>query len=314
MEAMISATNILKGVTFAKLLFSLVFSIFGVLLNSLEIFIIQRKWKSITIFEIILLNLAIADLLALTTSGGVVAVMIYYARNQYGVHFKTLTMFYIMIIFSVLSSVIFIIVIAVERLIAIKIPLKHRAWHSSPGRLTRCLIIIWGSLITVTGITITLVSAFVKGNLKTVSLTIRYFIGGYLTLGFIVAVILYSWIAYLLLKRHSKFLEYDPKDAADKFRIIKAMQKEKASIVVCVLAVVSFVGLNASYVIQSFEGKRGITMDSTILMITNSVVNPLIYFFKGYAEKYFKKKKIDFEPTQRKRCEGKDNDGHTIEP
>eukprot|EP00794_Sanderia_malayensis_P006870 gene6870-7645_t len=247
------------------------------------------------LFETILLNLAISDLLASTTGFIGTSLVAYYYLKNIKYNYSTLAVVYVMTLLSVTTSTVFIVVIAIERLKAIKMPLKYRALHAGKTKTRRMIIFTWlGNAVLMA---ILLIMVFIVADFKPNTSTTysQYTVGGYLCTGFLFTIVLYSWIAYLLLKRNSTFLAFDPKDKENKASIIKAARKEKASIFACVLVIATFVCFNMPYAVTAFSGRvHGAAM---ACMIANSVANPLVYFFKTYAERRFKNNKVNFNST-----------------
>lgn len=193
--------------------------------------------------------------------------------------------------FSITASVTFVTIIGIERFFAIKVPLQHRLWHMKRRRLVKYTILAW--LFDFVLITIMeLIDALVGHKYpmrKSVSST--YIIAGLLTFGLVLNLILYSSVIYLMLIRSLKLFDFDKKVLrVNPKRIKHAMKKERSSITVCILVVVSFIVCNVPIVVDLCQLR--ITMSSTILLKLSAVANPLIYFFKGYLERYYGKKKL----------------------
>eukprot|EP00794_Sanderia_malayensis_P006869 gene6869-7643_t len=278
------------------MIISLILCLCSVILNSIEIYLIAKKWKKVTLFETILLNLAISDLLSSSTGITGTSLMAYYYLENVTYNYSIFAVFYVMSLLSVTTSTVFIVVIAIERLKAIKMPLKHRALHAGKTKTRRMIIFTW--LGNVVLLAILLIMVFIVADFKPNTSTTysQYTVGGYLCTGFLLTIVLYGWIAYLLLKRNSTFLAFDPKDKENKASIIKAVQKEKASIVACVLVVATFVGFNMPFAVTAFSGR--VHTAAMVCTVANSVANPLVYFFKTYIERRFRNNKIKFDSNE----------------
>ena len=110
-----------------------------IILNSIEIHLIRKKWKQMTRFEVILLNLASADMLTGISLLAITSIeTYYYVKNDYHVDFLTSAMYFIML--SISSAGNFVIVIGIERLSAIGRPLVHRIYHSSKSAIMKWMI------------------------------------------------------------------------------------------------------------------------------------------------------------------------------
>eukprot|EP00794_Sanderia_malayensis_P006871 gene6871-7646_t len=288
---MVTSSNFFE-VNLAIIIASLLLCLCGIILNSIEIYLIGRKWKKVTVFETILLNLAISDLLASLNGTAASGFLAYYYQKNTEYFSTALVVFHIMMVFSITTSAVFVVVIAIERLKAIKMPLKHRASSFNKTNTRKMLLFTWlGNAVLMA------VSLTGKYGIKKTSITFfNYTVAGYLCTGFLLTFILYGWITHLLLNRQSKFLAFDPKDKKNKAHIIKAVRKEKASIVACVLVVATFITFNMPYAVAAFSGR--VRSSVVTWMLANSVGNPLIYFFKTYAERRFKNNKIKFDSNE----------------
>ncbi|XP_065063823.1 probable glycoprotein hormone G-protein coupled receptor [Rhopilema esculentum] len=268
---------------------SFLIAIIAILLNAMEIRLITKRFKAATIFELVLLNLAIADLLSgidyITING-----LSTYAMVK-GAQMSTNHMVWMFgfILFSTASSTAFVIVVGLERFFAVKKPLKHRMFHTGRRRLLYRIIITWVFNLVLTVIAMV---TFCYGDYAYGSSSIMGYVSAiYLTLGALLIVVLYAWLGYLVLVRSAKLLDFDKKDDVGiNHKVIKrAMKKEKATISACALVLVSFLACNLPLVARLFLGK----MDrvSATLVKLNAVCNPLVYFFKNFLEKRYSKKK-----------------------
>ena len=262
----------------------------AIVLNFIEIYLIVRKWKQVTNFELVLLNLAVADVLnsALYT---IITGLSNYSFINRGAN--RLNLFWVLGFhsFSVFASMSFVIAIGVERFFAIKLPLKHRLWHTGKRKILKYVIIVWVFDIVVSA-TIISIDYFINGkNTSILSKDLTYVIAGFLTIGLIFVSILYFWLGHLILMRSMKLFEFDKKDFSINPKAIKrAMKKDRATIIVCLLVVICLFTCNFPLIIDLYM--KRITQASLYFLKLNSVANPIIYFFKGYLERYYGKKKL----------------------
>ena len=70
----------------------------------------------------------------------------------------------------------------------------------------------------------------------------------------------------------------------------KIIKKERSSILICILVLVSLLTCNIPVVVELYHFR--VTKTAAIMMKISAVTNPLIYFFKGYLERRYAKKKL----------------------
>ena len=265
----------------------------GLVLNFIEIHLIVKVWNHATDFELVLLNLAVADVLNCLLFTAVTGISHYTFNNRSIVSSKAERLFWIHAChtFSVMASTSFVIVIGVERFFAAKLPLKHRLWHTSRRKLLMCISITWGFDIIVST-TLALINYFATDKkIMFASKDLSYFTTGLLTAGLVLVSILYMWLAHLVLMRSMKLFEFDNKDFSVNAKSIKrAMTKEKATVIVCALVVVVLFICDLPIIVDLFLQR--LTQTAVLLLKLNSIANPVIYFFKGYFEKYYAKKTL----------------------
>ena len=266
--------------------------------NFIEIYLIARKWKQVTNFELVLLNLAVADVLNCMLYAIMTGMSHYLFINK--LPYRSQHAFWLLALqsFSVFASTSFVIVIGMERFFAAKVPLKHRLWHTGKRKLLKCISIVWGFDILLTTAILS-IDYLVNGN-KTlfVRRDLTYVMAGYLTIGLILVSSLYIWLGHLILMRSMKLFEFDKKDFSINPKAIKrAMKKDRATILVCTLVVISLFICDLPLIIDLYM--RRITQASVFLLRLNTIANPMIYFFKGYLERYYGKKNLTASPAPR---------------
>ena len=278
--------------TITYIAITFIIAILAIILNSAEIHLIRQKWKKATDFEVLLLNLGIADLLS-----GIGFVVLASLR---AVNYPTkpssisdsLVAFSILGFFCVASAKL-VITIGIERLLAIKLPLKHRLWHTNRMTMYKTVLAVWiASFVFINSVVI---SGYLiqksKGQKAVVSRNLGYAFAAYLTLCVCTVFVTYSWLTHLVIKRATNLLNFDKKEYKQSPQTIKiAVKKEKATIVICRLVAATYLVCNVPIVVALYRGK----FDSVSISLTNlnAVINPLIYFFKGFAEKWYAKKKL----------------------
>ena len=263
----------------------------AIVLNGIEIKLIFSRLKRATDFEIVLLNLSIADLINSLLFIAVTAmthcsIQGKELRSDYAFYWITR-----ILTFSVTLSVSFVAVIGIERFFAVKLPLQHRLWHTSRRNLIKYIILTWLFDVILIA-TLSIVDHMIRGRgWKLLFSSGMYVFGGVLTFGSVLILLLYSWVLYLMVLRTLKSFDFDKKTIRVNHHVMKdTFKKEKSSIIICILVVASFLGCNTPLIVDVF--KLHLTRTSAILLKLSAVLNPLIYFFKVYLEKYYAKKKL----------------------
>ncbi|XP_065063819.1 mas-related G-protein coupled receptor member A6-like [Rhopilema esculentum] len=271
------------------LVISLLVAVFAIVLNILEIRVILRKFKKATDFELVLLNLSIADLLSGLDFAVISCFSIHAYRNSPNGIKVNSDLVFAVILFSTSTSTTFVIFIGLERFFAVKLPLKHRMFHTDRRRFLYCLLGTWLFNFVITTLAMVIDKFALRSDqLHVGSDGLGYFVASYLTLGSLFIIILYTWLGHTILVRSVKLLDFDKKDPTLNPKVIKrAMKKEKATIFVCILVLASFLACNLPLVAQLYQAS--LDSLSAIVMKLNTVLNPLVYFFKGYLEKRYAK-------------------------
>lgn len=241
------------------------YSIIGVItitLNIIEIIIIKRGKDELKTYEQLLLNLAIGDLLVGISSvcyAVVLAFEIPFARN----------IFLFMASFTLCASLLILLLIGVDRLMAIRYPLKHMAWVAS-NYIKISLILIWVFIAlesTASCITLLLVPD-IQGSAKDI---FNDKLPLFVCVACVLLTILYSGIVYTGIRRRNDAHRLHG-DVAQ-----CSCSKDKALIVTCVLVVATFILCTLPPMLQILLGR-----DSTLelMLVANSGLNPVVYFFK----------------------------------
>lgn len=272
-------------------------SISAIILNSTEICLILRKWKKATDFEVLLFHLAVTDLLSSTGNLSISILFTHFYLKEYMDKFYMWVTFGLVGFFYVLSMKL-ILIIGFERLCAVKLPLKHRLWHSDRKNLYRKIcgawilnaILVCGAVVIDYFIQSTAVDND-KGQHVTVSHNLGYAVATYMSCGVLTILIIYTWVSRLVVVRAANLLSFDKNDYKHDPKIMKlAKKKERATIIICRMVLVTFLACNVPVTIALYFGK--FEHVSSTLSHMNAVVNPLIYFFKGYIENKFDKRKV----------------------
>ena len=312
----------------AFLVISFCTALSGTILNSIELRLIWRKWRKATDFEVLLFHLAISDFMsAIGLAATACFLTIMYVTKSY-------SMFYLWVSFALsgffyMVSMKLVLIIGFERLFAIKLPLKHRLWHTNRKILYRKICAAW--ILSAIIISATVLSDYflqttqdqsttgqnstvhnikgegatvqsstvhnVKDRTVTVSRNVGYAIATYMSCGVLALSITYAWVSSLVVMRAESLLRVDKKDYKRDPKIMKlAKKKERATIIICRMVLVTFLACNIPATVGLYRGN--LDHISAHLSNLNTVANPLIYFFKGYIERCYDKKKIVLSPTE----------------
>ena len=286
-----NATTGLDPETITSLALGYSLSTLVIILNGLEIYIIRKRWKKITDFELILFNLATADCLT-----GIVYLVstgldTHWYLTDKGLLEEIYAGFYILILIAMLMSVNFVILIGIERLFAIRLPLQHRMFHMKRRRVYGGIASIW--LLTIVICTLAVVLDHVINNGILTEYGSKYLgiaFGAFLSLQSLVIIIIYSSLAFYVVKRQSKFKKFNRATfQASRKSLEASLKTERATLIVCFLVVASFIICTTPFSVKLYMYE---TVDNEyIVLFSNSAINPLIYFFKGFVEKYHRRRK-----------------------
>lgn len=262
-------------------------SLAAIILNGIEIKIIAQIIRKATDFEIILLNLAFADILSSLIFISVSATSHYaYVEKvnlQGAFHWLMAIAF-----FAVSTSVSFVIAIGIERFFAIKLPLQHRLWHTGKAKLIKCVCATWLLNVILTASAIILDYSLRGKGHQFKSETVSLIYAAVLTFSLTFILIIYSWVLHLMLKRSIISFNFDKKEVKINPKLIKkTLKKERSSIIVCTLVVTSFLACYTPVAVCFFQARA--TTAAVIMVKMSAVLNPIIYFFKGYLEKHYTK-------------------------
>ena len=260
-------------------------------LNSTEIVLILKKRKSIKTFELILLSFSVADLMV---GLSMLASAAYDIDRGKTMDKKDPMSYFIWTtqMFAPCSSITNILGISIDRVLAVEFPLRHRIWMSRQNAKW-LILVIWLASIILTLISVLpqfiILSESGKNNfLALYVLSVMIFIFG------TIFIAIYSYIVWKVAIRRDEFNE------SDSSRHRKAA-RETTLVYTCVLAVLTFVGCNYPAGILSLiaasDGRQNsfyaVAFWIPALFLINSILDPFVYFFKGYLENRTRKKEVN---------------------
>eukprot|EP00112_Aurelia_sp_Birch-Aquarium-sp1_P006201 Seg169.5 transcript_id=Seg169.5/GoldUCD/mRNA.D3Y31 product="Beta-2 adrenergic receptor" protein_id=Seg169.5/GoldUCD/D3Y31 len=247
----------------------------ALLLNIIEIGLLLRKIKRITIFEIWLLNLATADKIVSVFMLILESIRLVTGEETLGIAFASVRKATETIVhFSVYSSSCILLVIAIDRFVAVKFPFKHRLL------VTKKKAVIIMLMTWFVNITISLLGSF--SNSKAFAI---------LDSGVIILMSLLFLVTYTLII-HSTVAARRRSISQKHCRGLESGVKEVEVIATCVLVVISYQICMLPYAIATMccDNSKDMPLYVFFMMYCNSITNPLVYFFKGILGRKLKQK------------------------
>ena len=183
---------------------------------------------------------------------------------------------------SVLFSVANLLAISVDRLLAVKYPIKHRMTLTS-RRANIAIIVLW----VVTSIFASLCGLIIFNwtrHLEYLINTVEVFFLGY----GILLIAIYSHIFYLVCKRKAPTASTNCETSTGRIRILALFTRRSLKSESTIL----FTGatVTATFIICTYPSAfeylikqaKVFSFGSLLMLLLNSVLNPIIYFFKSY--------------------------------
>ena len=262
-----------------KILFITVSSIIA-FLNIFEIVLIVRC-KNRKVFDKLLLSLAISD----TFVGlSVASLKIYDLTAKGTVSWLRGTDFASIFLLSVVFSMSNLILITADRFLAVKFPIKHRML-TTKRRVNAAIVLLWS--LGIVCVAFFCVMQFRWG--KDIHLTLNV-ASGFLLLFGAMMTIMYINIFYLICKRReSNKTGIGEQNKATNRRpalLLKGPNPtERGVFLTGAVVTLSFIICTYPFAISFFlkQSKGEIALLPKVLILLNSLLNPLIYFFKNYS-------------------------------
>ena len=263
-----------------------------ILLNSVEMFFILRVRGKLKIFEILLLNLATADLFVGIFVVVFQSLILVNKLSANGIVAGKIA-FNCFSFFSVASSLFQVLLISLDRLVAVKFPIRHRTLITV-RRVVKCEIVVW--TITVLLALIISLQDTSSGEINTVYIkrvvtAVMILIGGVLFISF------YTYIIHCVIKNRRRIQKNILVDLCkDKNCLSNVNQRDKAVTFICTVLIVSYlicVFPNAILNLLVLKDRRFDELSAqykvvyfvtVLLLYLNSTLNPMTYFFRSYFE------------------------------
>ncbi len=253
---------------------ALVMGILVTILNLIKLFMIKRKWKTIKPYEILLLILSASD-----TSLGIV-ILTYTACQMLEINSNTVAVIHDASFgISMVTSFVAMLLICVDRLIAVRFPLRHRAMVTR-GNALKAGASLW--LITILGLFIPALLS--KLNVISIQNDMA-FIGACGLLAFqIFTFVMYGIVIWVIVKNRNKMTRIDTGQRENR----SFSEVEKVAFVTCAFTVSAFIICTMPSTVELLLKKTdvGNTLSWTdYLCMSNAIANPLIYFMKFFITK-----------------------------
>eukprot|EP00795_Rhopilema_esculentum_P013700 gene13700-4610_t len=266
----------IDSVMVSYFLFAFTMSASAVVLNMLMINIIRKRWQRITDFELIILNLAVADCLTGVFFISWIGVETYSFQNQTNIHPDVLFGFYSLLFVSATVSVILLILLGIGQLFAVMmLPTEHGLFHMKRRRVHAILALIWASAIIFSAAAVmTELKAGHKNGEKNPSNSacLNFVYRALVLLRSFTLPGLFSCVMFYILKRTARLTEFDKDDCTASNGILTASWKKKQTLVVYFLVVASFLICSTPFLFAMHKGEM-----MTLALVSNSAINPLIY-------------------------------------
>eukprot|EP00794_Sanderia_malayensis_P004874 gene4874-5513_t len=244
----------------------------AVLLNSIEIYLLSKRWSLLKAYDQILLSLAASDL-----STGLFTIVYGICVNQ--IEKDTSEILLIVVISTFIFTGMNLMTIGIDRFIMIRYPIKHRLWLTR-RRMQRIIAIGWAinlSIEIVIPIILIIASEFY---------TLKWLFMYTSTYGIIITGI-YLFISYTLIigsiiqrirlkarQQQSNTTSSTPEPSKDEFAIMLN----------CIRIVVEFIVTTYPFAIYCLDcnNKKETSKPLAALLLSNNILNPLFYFFKTF--------------------------------
>ena len=176
--------------------------------------------------------------------------------------------------FSVTSSLLHVLAISFDRLLAIRFPMKHRFWFTN--RINKGLIIVTWLLSF-----LFLLPSFIVYHFLPHNVVVKMMISSLVLTAGVLIIILY---AYIIRKTVSKecIFEIITLKSGKKEIVSACSPREKKILMTSVLIVISFLLCSVPFAVKYIVTQS--KQYTVLLLLSNSILNPLIYFFQRYYQ------------------------------
>ena len=242
-----------------------------VIINAIEIVILVKKRKNLSNYEWLLLSLSVTDLLVGLTKGAInllLEIEIISFNN-----YEYISPLW----FSIACSVSHTLCITLDRLSAVAFPIKHRTlWQGKT--IYNVLIGAWSFGLTVFPVA----STCSKKQTK-------FYLGILIIITSFVILISYSYIIYKAIIKRRRFFS---KSSGFSLEQTASMSREFSLLCMCFVISLAFATMMLPFAISSVNHEDASPF-AKYLLVSNSMTNPLLYFFWKYIDKKIKRRRIN---------------------
>ena len=265
---------------------------FSLILNTVELILIFKKWKILKTYEQLLLSLALSDVITVLT------VIIFGVIDLFTNDFPNLgeKLFLRVLLISFTFSLANLLLISLDRMIAIRYPLKHKIWMTR-CRMARIIIIMWIVIIIILIIQMSIAYAMLR-DIRSVR---RYFHVQFQWMSLVsvgVFAAIYAYIMVLAIRqawRNDKCVNSNT-TKADRDSSFRTFKQQQPIIATCLLVVICYMLCTCPFAIELIMRKDKSRL--AILFFANTAIDPMVYFFKGFLERKMKMKSLK-RPTKK---------------
>ena len=241
----------------------------AIILNLIELALITRK-KIIKPFERILLSLSVADILV----SALYCFREFYelVTNQPLYNPVTANLIeFPLEVFAIMTSTTNVLILGIDRLLAVKYPLQHAVWTT---KAKTCLLIASAWVASIILSLLSNVNGLAGDESVNAGKTSANIFSGLLFTSVVGIAILYALIVQTVIKRNKAMRQANGSTG---------MQNNEVVITItCVLVVAVFAVCSIPYAIDIIISNSPSLPIKTFLV--NTILDPLIYFFKGYVQ------------------------------
>ena len=245
----------------------LVTSIVAQVANAVEIIYLRKKTK--TVFICLLLSLCLADMF--TSFAWSVYISLYLLQ----IHITSLIM--ILLVPTIASSLLHITAIAIDRYFSAFYPILHLVRMNTIKVKILLILAVWSTPIaTAMGV----LAKIASGSFPEITDIFLMFLGIFIIVTRALLVGFYAMIIkkIFMLSKARRKLEANKTQAG-------ANRYEKATVVKCFVVTLTFFAFTYPFAIGLIQKKHSPNLFTAVLLVLNSLVNPLAYFFTDYTRR-----------------------------